>query len=44
MLNVDIFVLLFVIDIEFIEVEKKVKVFMDVKILWMDENLYWDLL
>lgn len=44
MLDVDIFVLLFVIDIEFIEVEKKVKVFMDVKILWMDENLYWDLL
>lgn len=44
MLGVDIFVLLFVIDIEFIEVEKKVKVFMDVKILWMDENLYWDLL
>lgn len=43
MLDVDIFVLLFVIDIEFIEVEKKVKVFMDVKILWMDENLYWDL-
>lgn len=44
MLDVDIFVLLFVIDIEFIEVEKKVKVFMDVKILWMDDNLYWDLL
>lgn len=44
MLDVDIFVLLFVIDIEFIEVEKKVKVFMDVKILWKDENLYWDLL
>lgn len=44
MLDVDIFVLLFVIDIEFIEVEKKVKVFMDVKILWIDENLYWDLL
>lgn len=44
MLDVDIFVLLFVIDIEFIEVEKKVKVFMDVKILWMDKNLYWDLL
>lgn len=41
-LDVDIFVLLSAIDIEFIEVEKKVKVLMDVKTSWTDENLYWD--
>lgn len=41
-LDVNISVLLSAIDIEFIEIENKVKVLMDVETTWTDENLYWD--